>query len=108
MEITAETIEKLKAAHPGVTLEKLVHPTLDADVMARPPTEGEWKHFQAQRQDDQQKVGANKQLALACIVYPDRDALKKMLAEHPGLADSWAGELVEMAGVARGMRREKY
>jgi hypothetical protein len=107
MAITDEILNGLRAKNPGVQLEQLIHPTIEADVVARPASEDVWGQFQQMATDAAQKVFANRMLVDTCVVYPAPAELKALIAKHPAIVDVWSGEIAEMAGISRTMRRKK-
>ena len=108
MAITDEILNGLRAKNPGVQLEQLLHPTIaNAEVIARPATEDEWGQFRQMQGDEAQKVFANRMLVDSCVVYPPGPELKAIISKYPGLVESWSGEIAEISGISRSMRRKK-
>lgn len=106
--ITAEDIEAVKLANPGTHLEKIVHPDIpEAQIIARVPTEAEWRIFRKQLADESTKATASAVLVDSCTVFPDAAGRKALLARYPALVDIFGGEIAAMAGLAGGAKREK-
>lgn len=110
-QVTEELIKQLKAEH---TSAELHHLDLDIDgetfeLVAKTPSPGEFDRWRANRtsEDPGVKAGANKLLVASCLVWPEKNAWVAMLQRKPGLADTFAGELAEVSGIARGARRKK-
>ncbi len=110
-QITEDLIKSLKAEHSS---SELHHLELDIDgdlfeVVAKTPSAGEFDRWRANRmgEDPGIKAGANKLLVSSCLVWPEKSVWAAMLGRKPGLADTFAGELAEVSGIARGARRKK-
>ncbi len=102
MEISKDVLEKLKSEHGSLT-----ELSVDNDaVVVRLPSRGEWKKFRATIADDRKRGDAAEQLLRSCIVFPDETAIEKMLDVRPGLAETFAGELVELAGAKKGVEKK--
>lgn len=107
MPITKEQFLKIKSENPGVEIAVLEHDRLPDQVIARAPSRGMWSIY-LQMQADGRKVEAAEHLVAGCVLFPDKDELQRSLDAHPALAQVWAGELNEMAGVTMGARQKKY
>jgi hypothetical protein len=108
MPITDDEIEAVRAKHPGVDLYLLPHPTLpDADVVARRPTEAEWKHCLAMSEDPQRKPGVNGEMVNNCVLYPEPQQLSAIIKKYPALVGIWSGKIAELAGATEAMRTRK-
>jgi len=107
--IDDKTIATVKAANPGTELHHIAHDTLPDEILARPPTGMEWRMFRAMQaeEDVQQKVAAARMLVDSCTIYPGKAELAAMLEAHPGLIETFAGEITEAAGLSRKARRKK-
>ncbi len=108
--VTDDLITQLKRANPSVELN---HLSMDVggelfEMIAKTPG-GEYDRWNEQRQseDPQIKAGRNKVLLASCRVWPEPGEYLEMIARKPGLADSWAGELLEAAGMGRSAKRKK-
>lgn len=109
--VTENLITELKAKHHA---HELNHCSIELDgelfeIVARTPTSGDYNRFRDQRmsEDPGMKAGANRVLVASSLVWPEPAEWGAMLERKPGLADNFAGELVEAAGAARGARRKK-
>jgi hypothetical protein len=106
--VTEAQADQLKAAHPGVELHVLDGaPVTDNEIVVRPPTQGEWHIYKSHALDPEKRPGAARFLVTTCAVFPDKETLKSILDARPGLADSWSGEIQEIAGVLKGDHRRK-
>jgi len=107
--ISEETIAAVKAANPSTEVHLLTHDELPDQVIVRSPTGAEWRMFRNMQSDDDggQKVAAGRMLVDSCVVHPPKGELAAMLEAHPGLVETWAGEIVEIAGVTRKATRKK-
>jgi hypothetical protein len=107
MPITEEQIARAKAAHPGVELHLISNDDLGVEIMVRAPNEGEYKRFRTMHADEAQRSAASRALVLGCIVEPPPSEFTAMLASRPALADTFANDLVEIAGLSRANTRRK-
>jgi hypothetical protein len=107
MSITKEQFDAVQAANPGVEIEILQHDRLPDEVIARVPAPAAWNIYR-NLQSEGKKNEAVQALVAQCVLFPPKEDLQKSLDAHPGLAEVWAGELVEMAGISSGARRKKY
>lgn len=108
--ITDEVIKRVKAANAAVTeVHHLTHPELPDEVLVRPPSRQEWRIYQNHRHDADvvKRSMAPDVLVETCVIHPSREDLGKMLEAHPGLVETWAGDLVEIAGVTGQKTRKK-
>lgn len=107
MPISQETIDKIKAAMPGVELEVLVHPTLPDEVLGRIPPKGVYAIYLQLLNDPLRRIEAAEALCKGSIVYPTGPELDKMFDAHPALPRVFADELAEMAGATLKASRKK-
>jgi hypothetical protein len=87
---------------------KLLHlkKTIDDEefeAVFRKASKVEFKKWLAESQSDDEatKGSAFDSLALACCVWPDREAIGKMLAENPGLPFAFGNAIVKAAGLGQ-------
>lgn len=109
--VTDELIKELKTRHPGVELNHLAC-EIDGEtfeIIARTPTPGDYNRWREHRtsEDPALKSAANRLVVASSRMWPSPEEWGEMLARKPGLADTFAGELAEAAGIARGARRKK-
>ena len=97
MRFTDEQIKALKAQHKDVHLHAVA--ACDEEFIVRSPTRDEWHAFKTAAQDPARKRVAPENFAKACAVSPDAAALDSLFETMPGLAETLAGELAEIAGV---------
>lgn len=107
MPITEEQIAKHKAANPGAELHVISNADTGIEVLVKVPNEGEWKRFRTMGSDDAQRPLALRQLVLACIQEPSPAEFMGILAQRPGLSETFGADLVELAGVSRANTRRK-
>lgn len=94
-EPTEEEIESLKAKHGTVHLLGNEF----GQAVFRLPTLKEYNRFREEMaMGAQYKASSGPTLVRACVVWPDRKAFDAIVAAHPGIIDTMAGELVEHAG----------
>jgi hypothetical protein len=107
MPITEAQIEKHRAANPGRELHVIRNDDHDLEILVKAPDDGEWKRFRSMQADDAQKYLAPRALVMGSILEPSATEFTAMLATRPGLAETFAGELIEIAGVSRANTRRK-
>ena len=111
MTITAELFQQFNAQHDG-RCEVLSIGNDETDVIVRPPSGVEYDRFkvEASKAADRPEIGLNamKILTRACVVYPDKDAFTALMEKYPALADSYANELLQMAGASQTVTRKKF
>ncbi len=71
------------------------------------PTQAEYASFRAKLTDENGKKIAAAWLADVCRKAPDLDTWKAAIAERPGLPDTLAGKLLEIAGLGVAIAVEK-
>lgn len=107
MRITEEQIAKQHAANPGAELHVISNADLDIEILVKAPNDGEWKRFREMQTDDAKRPHAPRQLVIGCILEPPSAEFSQMLTTRPGLAETFANDLVEIAGVSRANTRRK-
>jgi hypothetical protein len=97
----AAIVEKLKAANPDIHLvqHREDGAVVVEAVLKRPPAD-EFRKFRAQLKNAARKDEAPEQLVRACCVYPDAASLTEIFRVRVGLIDTWAGKLIDLAGLA--------
>jgi hypothetical protein len=71
------------------------------------PTPAEYAAFRSKLGDDNGKKIAAAWLADTCRKAPDLDGWKAAIADRPGLPDTFAGKLLELAGLGVALTVEK-
>lgn len=107
MPITEEQIAKHRAAKPGRELHVIRNEDHDLEILVMAPDDGEWKRFRSMQANDDQRYLAPRALVLGCILEPSAQEFTAMLAVRPGLAETFAGDVIEIAGVSRANTRRK-
>ena len=107
MPITDEQIAKHRAASPGAELHVIRNEDHDLEILVKAPSDGEWKRFRSMQADDAQRYLAPRSLVLGCILEPSAAEFTAMLAARPGLAETFASDVIEIAGVSRANTRRK-
>jgi hypothetical protein len=98
MAIDPSIIEDLKQKHGEI--HHLSH--AGVDVVVKAPGRAEWKRFRALMADEKRRADSLETLLRDCIVHPDRSELDGILGRRPGLAETFGGKLVEIAGLSEG------
>lgn len=101
----AEDVEgvPLSAIKAGFERTKRLH-LAHADegpYLLRPPTAPEVSRFMAQSDDAKNRYAALKNLALSCVLYPERARLEAIFEEYALLPSTLGSLALELAGGAR-------
>jgi len=97
-------IAELKVRH-GVDLHLLV--AADEHCIATSPSPAQYQQFKDYAADDRKRTRALEMLTRACVVHPDPAGLEAMLGRKPGLATSFGGKLLELAGAVEEVEAKK-
>lgn len=104
-------IEDLRSKYPDRELRKANHPDLPDWIIFKVPNRAEYRIYRAKRGEDDGKNGkrwdAFDMLLNTCVVWPEKDALQKQLDGHPGLIETWVGEILQGAGQTFGATQKK-
>jgi hypothetical protein len=73
----------------------------DSHILVRMPTPIEFRRWQQQSSDPDNRVNATDNLVNAVIIWPAREVFADMVRRRPGLMLTFAGEVIELAGLAR-------
>ena len=100
-EVSKEKLEELEAAHGTIQDGKLGRcETVDGTLIFRRPSRAEFKTAaKVGLMDPKTSPEAFELLARATIVFPGREALDKLLDEHPALALQCGEELLKLSGL---------
>lgn len=101
MPITNEQIDALKAAHPDDELHLLSSAEVDMELVVKAPRAAEWKLLRSRQADEAKKPTAMRDFLLACLIEPSPQAFTAVLAQRPGLAETFGVELLEIGGLSR-------
>jgi hypothetical protein len=107
LKLTEDQIASLKAANPGVELFVIENDELDLAAVVKAPTWAQWRQFRLAQSMPEQKAGANKQLVASVLVQPNASEFEMMLQVRPGLADTLAAEVGEIAGISNASTHRK-
>lgn len=99
------TIDKLKAEH-GENLHQLESSTGET-IIVKSPSRLAYSRFRDASFNEKRRKNALSNLVIDCIVWPDTKAWEAMLDARPGLEDTFASDLVELAGAADAVSRKK-
>ncbi len=101
MAIDPKIIDTLKASNPDLHLvtHKEDGVVVVEAVLKRPPAD-EFRKFRAMLKNPARKDEAPEALVRTCCVYPDPAALTEIFRVRVGLIDTWAGKLIDLAGLA--------
>lgn len=104
-ELNEQQIAELKERHKVSKLHML-RAGQGEFVVVRMPTDANWKRFRKQMADEAKRADALETLLRTSIVYPDPPAFDAMLAERPGLLDTFASNLGELAGLEKEIEKK--
>lgn len=93
-------IDELKKKNPGVKMSLLQHQGVN--VIVRNATPAIYRKSKAYSRDDKTSVDANETLVRDCLLWPTPTELTAIFQDHPGLPDTFANDLVKIAGGAKG------
>ena len=96
--IDAQIAADLKAKH-GADLHLLSHDGVE--VVCKRPGKGEYRRFRHMTIDEKRKEDAAETFVRDCTVYPDGQALAAIFEVRPGLIDTFAARLIDLAGTAK-------
>ena len=94
----AKVIEELKAAH-GSGLHLIEHDGVE--VVAKRPGGPQYRRWKQLTLDEKRRIDAGATLVRDCVVHPAAAELQALIDERPGLVDTFAGKLVELAGASQ-------
>ena len=92
-------IQELHAKYPSATLSES-SPDCEPDtfVIFRNAGRIEYNTYRQQREADATRFDADTNLAMVCVVYPDRPTLQTILDRLPAFASSLAVDIVHASG----------
>lgn len=93
-------VEDLKAKHAGVKMSLLQHQ--GASIIVRHPTPAIYRKSKAYSRDEKTSADANEQLVRDCLLWPSKEELNAIMQDQPAITDTFASDLVKIAGGARG------
>jgi hypothetical protein len=107
IEAKIEEARKAAAGHGDVMLVETDVP--GAEVAAfRVPNTMEWMRYRISAQGTpEDKAKSAKPLVCCCCVYPEAKHFEAILDQHPGLVETYFGELLEHAGANRAKKVSK-
>ena len=88
----------LKDKH-GPDLHVLSHDGVE--IVVKRPGKAEYRRFRHMTLDERRKEDAAETFVRDCTVLPDAKALAAEFEVRPGLIDTFAGKLIELAGTAK-------
>jgi hypothetical protein len=104
--MTDQTLEKIKAAKQAAQIADGNLLVVETDIVGaeaaafRVPNRGEWKRYTTERAsgDASLKVNAFATLVYATCIFPPIKEFEAIIDGHPGLIETYHGELIEHAG----------
>lgn len=103
-----EQLDKLKVEHGEVHLLKASSDEGEFFVVVKRPTRPQYKRFKSLATDEKRRVDAGEWLVLECLVHPSREDFQIALERHPGLGDSYAEDVLKIAGVGATVDVKKF
>jgi hypothetical protein len=104
--IDEKLIEDLKAKHGEVV--HLVDQETGTEVVVRKPPRAAYKRFRSMAFDPKKQADAAESLMVDCIVHPSRDEWNTLLEQYPALAETFAPEVLKLAGASQSVDAKKY
>lgn len=98
-------VEELKKTHGIREVHRFVAESGETVYLKMPP-QPLWRRFRSQITDDKRRTEAPELLLRSCLLHPTQDAFDVMLEERPGLLDTFASQLVELAGLAKEVEKK--
>ena len=103
-----KTVDELREKFPNAKhIHKLTAPTGEA-VWVRRPDMGTYRRFRTHIQDERRKLDAPENLLKACLLQPTPKEFDLMLEDRPGLLDTFANELMVVAGLAKEVEKKAF
>ena len=99
-------MQQLKDKHPTLKLVLLTAPD-GQEVVVRKPDRMMYRRYRGQMMDEGRRADANEIFLRQCTVYPSEAELEAMIDDAPGLADTFSGKLLKVAGLAGEDKVEK-
>lgn len=96
--IDHELAAALKDKH-GNDLHVLAHDGVE--IVCKRPGKAEYRRFRHMTLDERRKEDAAETFVRDCTVYPEAKELGVAFEVRPGLIDTFASKLVELAGTAK-------
>jgi hypothetical protein len=96
--IPQDKLDELRAAHGDIWTMYVG----DTEIALRTPPTADYERFveKAASADKKGLVSVGRALALASVVFPDAASWSALVAKHPGLAMTVAGEATNIAALA--------
>jgi hypothetical protein len=101
---TPDTLDELKEAH--VQPLTLLGIEDEHFIVVRKPSPEEWAKFRRYAQDPAVRNKAPESLLRDVLVYPAWDVFAEELKHTPGLTESFAGEVVSLAGFTQKVEKK--
>jgi hypothetical protein len=96
--MTPDQITELKEKH-GNDLHLLAHDGVE--VVAKRPGKNEYRKFRRETMDEKRKENAAEGFVRSCVVSPGGAEVTAIFDQRPGLVDTLASALVDLAGAAK-------
>ena len=96
--LTSEQLAELQKLHGRI--EHLKGAGDAWECVFKKPDRGAWKRFRQLASKPDTQSEAQEMLALACVVYPSREAFDSLLNDYPAIPEACAGRLGALAGIA--------
>src|SRR5438105_12091413 len=104
--VDEKVVEELRIKHGEVVL--LRDPETGSEVVARKPPRAAYKRFRSMAFDPKKQADAAEALMVDCVVHPSRDEWNALLEEYPALAETFAPEVLKLAGASQSVDAKKY
>jgi hypothetical protein len=104
--IDPKVLEDLKAKHGEVVV--LSDEETGTEIVVRKPPRAAYKRFRSMAFDPKKQADAAESLMVDCVVHPSNDAWNALLDVYPALAETFAPEVLKLAGASQSVEAKKY
>ena len=104
MELTEQEIDALKKAHGINRIYRLESDNVA--IYVRMPSPGVWRRFRSHVNDPRKRDEAGEAMLRASLIKPSQEEFSALLEERPGLLDTFANEVTELAGLKNDVEKK--
>lgn len=97
--IDPKIVDEVKAANPGVrlTMLRVAAAGGEAEIIVRSPTPAIYRKMKAKGKDERSALDANETFVRDCLAWPDPKAYSALVEQYPGINDTFANRLADLA-----------
>ena len=96
--IDPKIVEELKEKH-GANLHIVT--AQGVEVVVKVPSKAAYRRFRQSSRDEKRRDDATETLLRDCVVYPDAQTLNSEIEKRPAIVDTFAAEVLELAGLVK-------